>query len=105
MSFVHVPSALRRSGHQLTPGSTIVQQRGFCGLTTQQAHTLRESVADIKACWPNRMLAELLVDLAEKRADLPTTLAVLEEWRRRVPTVRAVDGDRFPPRVLREVVQ
>ena len=103
MSHVHVPSMLRRSGHQLssTPPSP---PRGFCGLPPKEAHSLRQGVQHLHALGA-RALAELLLELAEQRADLSATLATLDAWRGRLPVamVNANGGDRFPPRPLRRV--
>ena len=106
MSYVYVPAALRRGGHQLSPAATTVQSRGFCSLPVQQGHELQEGVRLARSL-PDRALAELLLDLAEKRADVPEMLRTLTAWRERLtPSMVAVaGGDRFPPRPIRQVAQ
>jgi hypothetical protein len=52
-----------------------------------------------------RSTTELLSEIAERIGGLPCILGLLEEYQRRITPeiLRAVGGDRFPPRPLREV--
>ena len=51
-----------------------------------------------------RATAELLAEVAEQIGGMPCILGRLEEYRRRLTPdlLRAVGGDRFPPRPLHE---
>lgn len=104
MSYVYVPAALRRTGHQLS--TTTVERRGFCSLPVQQGHQLQAGVQFARSL-PDRALAEFLLELAEKRADVPEMLRTLTAWRERLTPQMVVvsGGGRFPSKPVHEVAQ
>ena len=100
----YVPAALRRTGYHYESAAVSVAVRGFSALPVEQQHALRCGVAHVRKLG-DRALAELLIELAERRASLPDTLTTLSSWRSRLTPemTRAARADAFSSRSLRSV--
>lgn len=62
---------------------------------------LQRGAEHLHACGP-RVVAEFLADLDHRIGGMPATIGLLAEYQARVSPalLRAVGGDRFPPRPL-----
>jgi hypothetical protein len=100
----YVPAALRRTGYTFPPPNVSPRSSGFCALPIEQQRALRQGVEHARRLG-DRALVELLLELAERRADLPETLTVLASWRSRLTPemASAARATAFPDRPLHSV--
>jgi hypothetical protein len=96
-----VPAALRRSGYHLGTVSTSFPRRGLCGLPPRRQHSLIAFVSD----QPPRVVAELLLKIADDGCTVSEALDLVDHWGERLTpeVLRLTGGDRTPARPLHQV--